>query len=270
MVEKFITAGDTPLHVCDSEKGDKCVVLLHGYLESMLIWEEFVPLLYKQVRVITLDLPGHGISVVKGECHTMEFLADTVLAMLDKLGIGKCTLVGHSMGGYAALAFCEKYPERLDGIVLLSSTPNADSEEKRKNREREIALVKSGRKELLARTAPETGFAADNRRAMKDYIEDLAETVHITEDGGIIALLNGMIRRKDMNDMLRASKVPQLFILGCKDEYITEPTAEAMIAAHPQAEVIRLDDSGHMGFLEQREECAEAILSFIGKHSQTA
>ena len=269
MIEKFITADNAPLHVCDSEKGDRCVVLLHGYLESMLVWEDFVPLLYHQVRVVTLDLPGHGISVVEGECHTMEFLADTVLAMLDKLGIAKCTLVGHSMGGYVALAFCEKYPERLDGIVLLSSTPNADSEEKRKNREREIALVKSGKKDLLARIAPEAGFAADNRRAMKDFIDDLTETVHITEDAGIVALLNGMIRRKDMNDMLRASKVPQLFILGRKDEYITEPAAEAMIAAHPQAEVVRLDRSGHMGFIEQREECAAAILSFMEKHCKT-
>lgn len=131
MVEKFITAGDTPVHVCDSEKGDRCAVLLHGYLESMLVWDDFVPYLYKQVRVITLDLPGHGISVVKGPVHTMEYLADVVKDTLDALGIARCTLVGHSMGGYVALAFCEKYPERLDGVVLLSSTPDADTDEKK-------------------------------------------------------------------------------------------------------------------------------------------
>ena len=104
MVEKFITAGDTPVHVCDSEKGDRCAVLLHGYLESMLVWDDFVPYLYKQVRVITLDLPGHGISVVKGPVHTMEYLADVVKDTLDALGIARCTLVGHSMGGYVALS----------------------------------------------------------------------------------------------------------------------------------------------------------------------
>ena len=70
-------AGSTALHVCDSQVGDKCVVLLHGYLESALVWEDFVPYLYKEVRVVTLDLPGHGISVVTGEVHTMDFLADT-------------------------------------------------------------------------------------------------------------------------------------------------------------------------------------------------
>ena len=77
----------------------------------MLVWDDFVPYLYKQVRVITLDLPGHGISVVKGPVHTMEYLADVVKNTLDALGIARCTLVGHSMGGYVALAFCEKYPE---------------------------------------------------------------------------------------------------------------------------------------------------------------
>ncbi len=264
MVEKFVMAGETALHVCDSQKGDRCVVLLHGYLESLLVWEDFVPLLYKKVRVVTVDLPGHGISEVKGECHTMEYLADTLKAMLDALGVERCTMVGHSMGGYVALAFCEKYPEALDGVVLLSSTPNADSDEKRVNREREIALVKAGKKELLTHTAPKAGFAADNLRAMSDYIEDLAEMIHLTEDEGIVALLNGMIGRKDQNDMLRQSSVRQLFILGQKDGYISLPVAEAMVEAHPQAKVVWLADSGHMGFLEEPEKCAGAILDFVG------
>ena len=170
MTEKFLMAGDTALHLCDSQKGDKCVVLLHGYLESMLVWEDFVPLLYRHVRVVTLDLPGHGISEVKGEVHTMEYLARVVHDALRALGIARCTLVGHSMGGYVALAFCAHYPEMLDGLVLLSSTPNADTDEKRANRLREIALVKAGKKEALARVAPEAGFAAENRARMQGRV----------------------------------------------------------------------------------------------------
>lgn len=199
MIEKFIMAGPTALHVCDSEKGDRCVVLLHGYLESLLVWEEFIPLLYKKVRVVTLDLPGHGISVVQGDTHTMEFLADTVAAGVRALGITRCTVVGHSMGGYVALALCERHPELLDGLVLLSSTPYADSPEKAENRRREIALVQAGRKELLSRVAPAAGFAEENRARMADEIEDLTEQVFVTEDEGIVALLNGMITRKDLS-----------------------------------------------------------------------
>ena len=263
MIEKFIMAGPTALHVCDSQKGDKCVVLLHGYLESMLVWEDFVPFLYKELRVVTLDLPGHGISVVTGEEHSMEFLADTVADALRALGIPRCTLVGHSMGGYVALAFCERHPDMLNGVVLLSSTPNADTPEKSENRRREIALVKAGKKDALARVAPEAGFAEDNRTRMKDYIEDLTEQVAVTEDEGIVALLNGMIARKDQNEMLRASKVPQLFILGRKDNYIPVEAAEKMVKEHPQARVVWLENSGHMGFLEEPETTARAILDFV-------
>ena len=56
MTEKFIMAGSTPMHIADSQRGDKCVVLLHGYLESMLVWDEFAALLKESVRVVTIDL----------------------------------------------------------------------------------------------------------------------------------------------------------------------------------------------------------------------
>lgn len=264
MVEKFIMAGPTALHVCDSQRGERCIVLLHGYLESLLVWSDFIPLLYKEVRVVTLDLPGHGISVVQGEEHTMDFLADTVAGAIRALGIERCTLVGHSMGGYVALAVCERHPELLDGVVLLSSTPNPDTEEKAANRRREIALVKSGKKELLARVAPSAGFAEENRARMKDAIEDLTEQVFITEDEGIVALLNGMIGRKDQNEMLRRTKVRVLFILGRKDHYIPVEVAEEMVAAHPEAKVVWLEHSGHMGFLEEPAATASALLNFMG------
>lgn len=269
MVEKFMMAGETALHICDSEKGEKCVVLLHGYLESLMVWEDFIPHLYKQLRVVTLDLPGHGISVVNGECHSMEYLADVVADLMASLGVERYTVVGHSMGGYVALAVAEKYADRLDGVVLLSSTPNPDTDEKRENRRREIELVKSGKKDLLARVAPEAGFAVVNRPRMKDYIADLTEQVHLTEEEGIVALLNGMIERKDQNEMLQKSAVRQLFILGKQDGYIPMEVAEAMVARHPQAEVAWLEESGHMGFLEQPEACAEALLKFMGINPET-
>lgn len=267
MTEKFIMAGKTPLHVCDSLRGERCIVLLHGYLESLLVWEDFVPLLYKQARVVTLDLPGHGISAVEGQEHAMEYLADTVAAGIRALGIARCTVVGHSMGGYVALALCERHPELLDGLVLLSSTPDADTEEKAANRRREIALVEAGKKDALARVAPAAGFAPQNRARMKDYIEDLTEQVFVTEEEGIAALLRGMISRRDRNEVLRSTRVPVLFILGRCDPYIPAEAAQAMVAAHPEAEVVWLENSGHMGFIEEPESAAAAIRAFMERHA---
>lgn len=258
-------AGSTALHIADSGVGDKCVVLLHGYLESMYVWDDFTSLLTPSVRVITVDIPGHGISEVKGEVHTMEMVADVLHEMLNSLGIEKVTMVGHSMGGYVSLAFCARYPEQLEGLVLLSSSPNPDTDLKKENRRREIALVRAGKKDALARVAPEAGFAEHNRRRLKSYIDDLVECVHITEDDGIVALLGGMIERVDQNEMLRKCGVPQLFIMGKHDAYIPVEAAEAIIANNPQAEVAWLENSGHMGFIEEPEACAEALLKFVLK-----
>ena len=258
-------AGSTALHIADSGVGDKCVVLLHGYLESMYVWDDFTSLLTPSVRVITVDIPGHGISEIKGEVHTMDMIADVLHEMINSLGIEKVTMVGHSMGGYVSLAFCARYPEQLEGLVLLSSSPNPDTDEKRENRRREIALVRAGKKDALARVAPETGFAPHNRKRLKSYIDDLVECVHITEDDGIVALLGGMIERVDQNEMLRKCSVPQLFIMGKHDAYIPVEAAETIIANNPQAQVAWLENSGHMGFIEEPEACAEALLNFVGK-----
>lgn len=261
MVEKFIMAGDTPMHVVDSERGEKCVVLLHGYLESMVIWEEFVPLLTKDVRVVTLDIPGHGISLIQGEVHTMEYLAQCVAKTMEALGIERYSVVGHSMGGYVALAMLDNYSDRLESITLLSSFANADSEEKCDRRRREIELVKAGKKSMMARLVPHAGFAPQNTKRLKDWIADLEELIEITEDEGVIAILGGMIARKDRDEQLRQSTVPHAFILGRHDQYIPNDQAEEIERQHPEARIFWLEESGHMGFLEEPEKCAEAILS---------
>ncbi|MDR0510806.1 MAG: alpha/beta hydrolase [Rikenellaceae bacterium] len=264
-MEKFIKAGECALRVNDSGTGERVVVLLHGYLESLDVWNDFAPLLTPHFRVVALDLPGHGISEVRGEAHTMEFLADTVRAALDVLGVGRFLPTGHSMGGYVVAELLRKYPERLTGAVMLHSTPNADSDEKRVQRQREIELVAQGRKELLARTNPAKGFAEENRRRCARQIGELADQVCLTEDEGIVALLKGMMARRDNNGAFRQSSVPQLFIFGRGDEHIAAATAEQLAASHPQACTTWLDHSGHMGFVEEPEACARAIVDFVRK-----
>ena len=263
MVEKFIMAGETPMHVADSERGEKCVVLLHGYLESMVIWDEFVHLLRPELRVVTLDLPGHGISLINGEIHTMEYLAKCVADTMSALGIERYSVVGHSMGGYVALAMLDDYSDRLESVTLLSSTTTADSEEKCDRRRREIELVKAGKKSMMARLVPHAGFAPENAKRLKDSVEDMEELILITEDEGVIAILAGMIERKDRDEQLRKSEVKHQFIFGRHDYYIPNDVAEELERTHPEARTVWLDHSGHMGFIEEPERCAEAIKEFI-------
>ena len=138
------------------------VVLLHGYLESGEIWEAFAKELSKQYRIILIDLPGHGDSGSAGEIHSMDFMADSVARVLDRLHLETCFMIGHSMGGYVALAFLETYPYKLGGLVLFHSHPLADSMETKANREREIKLVRDGRKDLIFNTNIPKAFAVGN------------------------------------------------------------------------------------------------------------
>ncbi len=268
-MEKFISAAGTALRISDTgnrptEDGvgtRPVIVLLHGYLESIEVWEDFTKLLKPQLRVIAIDLPGHGISEVKGEIHTMVFLADTVHAALEELNVTKCVICGHSMGGYAALEFLRKYPEMLSGIILFHSVAMADSDEKRESRRREIAVVEAGKKDLLATTVAKS-FAPANRKRFVGHIEELSDQACLTEDDGVLALLRGMEQRRDNNDTLSQSAVPQMFIYGLNDEYIPLELAEEMVRLHPRAQVLWLEKSGHIGFVEEPKKAAEAILDF--------
>lgn len=263
-MEKFIIANDTALRISDSGKGEVTLLFLHGYLESLGVWEEFTAPMTRVARVIAIDIPGHGISQVKGEIHTMEFLSDVIVGVLDKLGVAKVYVIGHSMGGYVAEAFAAKYTDRVEGIVLFHSTPNADSAEKKQNREREIEMVQADKKTLIVNMFAPKGFAEQNRRRLSGVIRQFEEMMLINEDEGIIALLRGMMERADMNEAMRKLPIPQLFIFGMHDEFIPVEAAEALAAAHPQAQVAWLENSGHMGFVEEPMPARDIILNFVG------
>jgi phosphoribosylamine-glycine ligase len=104
---------------------------------------------------------------------------------MEALGIERYSVVGHSMGGYVALAMLDRYSDRLESITLLSSFATADSEEKCDRRRREIELVKAGKKSTMARLVPHAGFAPQNTKRLKDWIDDLEELIEITEDEGL-------------------------------------------------------------------------------------
>ncbi len=123
------------IHYTDKGKGT-AIVLLHGFLENSTMWKPFISRLSKKNRVITIDLLGHGKTECLGYVHTMEDMAEAVKAVLSKLRLRRVVVIGHSMGGYVALAFVEKYSNNVKGLCLMNSTATADSEEKKINRDR--------------------------------------------------------------------------------------------------------------------------------------
>ena len=137
-MEFFATTGSLPIHISDSKKGDKSIILLHGYLETLYIFEEFSEALQKEgFRVIAIDLPGHGLTGSDPEINSIEFAADLATEVLKICGVEKAYVAGHSMGGYIAQQCIARHPETYEGIILLNSNPYADAPEKKADRERE-------------------------------------------------------------------------------------------------------------------------------------
>jgi pimeloyl-ACP methyl ester carboxylesterase len=252
------------LHYLDRGEGP-CLVLLHGYLESAEIWDSFADRIPQGYRLIIPDLPGHGSSGTWGTLHSMDDLAGAVRALVEKEGIGKIFLVGHSMGGYVLMAFAELFPEKLLGYSLFHSTPFADSDEKRENRDREISLVLCGKKHQIVMVNIPKAFSTDNVDQMPEEVDKARRIALESSDQGIIALLRGMKERPDRTAILQEASLPLLLIGGMKDNYIPAEVFDKLAALAPHAQVLRLEHSGHMGFIEEPGKVVPVLLEMVDR-----
>jgi pimeloyl-ACP methyl ester carboxylesterase len=193
----------------------------------------------------------------------MDDMAETVLAVSNHLKISRFHLVGHSMGGYVTLAFRETYQHRLISYVLFHSSCVADTDEKRKNRDREIDLVKDGKKHLIINTNIPKTFAEDNLNKFPEEVERVKKIASQTTDEGIIACLSGMKERPDRCSLLLDDIIPLLLILGKKDNIIPFDDAKKLVQSGSNVELAVLSNSGHMGFIEEREEAVNIMINWL-------
>jgi len=249
-----------------SDKGEgEVIVLLHGYLETSDIWNGFASRLAGKFRVISVDIPGHGLSKVYGDCHTMEFIAGAVKALLDNLNIRKIFLIGHSMGGYATLAFLELYHALLKGYCLFHSHPFADTPAVIGKRETEIRVVRSGKKYLIYSDNISNMYAPGNLNVFRESIQRSKDIAATIRDEGIIAILNGMMLRPSRQKLMEMGKVPCLWILGKKDNFINHEDIQKRVSLPSNARVVVFENSGHMGFIEEQDLAVEVVADFASK-----
>lgn len=250
------------IHFSDSGNGTP-VVLLHGYLESSEVWNGFAEKLSSDFRVISVDLPGHGLSDVYGEVHGMEFMATGIKELIDYLEIKKVFLAGHSLGGYVTLAFLELFPDRLTGYCLFHSQPFSDPPAVIDKRKREIEIVKMGKKNLMYPDNVIRMFAVSNLEKFAGALQHSKDIASRIPGEGIIAVLNGMIERPSRLSFMEEGKVPFLWILGSMDSYIPCDLIQAKVKLPSNARVVVLANSGHMGFIEEEERSLEVIKEFV-------
>jgi pimeloyl-ACP methyl ester carboxylesterase len=258
---KTIHYKNTKISFADQGKGT-AVVLLHGFLENQSMWNAFISDLSLKNRVITIDLLGHGATDCLGYVHSMEDNTDVVMAVLQHLKIRKSVFIGHSMGGYVALAFAELYPENVKGIVLLNSTSRADSDERKKNRDRAIKAVKQNYSAFISMSIANL-FSEKNREILLEEIENVKKEALKTPLQGIVASLEGMKIRKDREVILHFATYPILLILGKQDPVLNYDETISQIE-NTSVQLVSFND-GHMSSIENRKELLTVLLGFLKK-----
>ena len=261
IMNKTVTFKNTKIAFTDQGKGTT-VVLLHGFLENQLMWKAFVPELAKKHRVITIDLLGHGETECLGYVHTMEDQADMVHHVLHELKIRKAVLIGHSMGGYVALAFGELYPDNVKGIILQNSTSRADSDERKTNRDRAIIAVKQNYTAFI-RMSIANLFSEDNRERLATVIEEVKLDALKTPLQGIVAALEGMKIRKDREVIMHLAPYPIHLVLGKKDPVL--PYDENVTQIEDTTVELTTFEDGHMSHIENETDLLAVFQKFLKK-----
>lgn len=248
--------------LCYSAKGDGMpVVLLHGFLEDKTVWQPFSDKLSEAFRVIALDLPGHGDSGLLSESAGPKVMAKAAAAVLDAEEIEKAFVIGHSMGGYAACAFADLFPERLSALCLFHSIPRADSADKKNARNEAIQRINDGEKEALCREHAPKVFAEQNVKKFAAYVERNTHTALSMKPEAIKATLRGMRDRSDYSLTIKELNLPFLYIEGKYDHFI--PQNSMSEADFPKEyEYVIFEKSGHIGFLEEEKEALQVIKTF--------
>jgi pimeloyl-ACP methyl ester carboxylesterase len=285
-VDRTIASGPRTLFY-RTEGSGLPVLLLHGFAEDGAIWDNQVACLATHCRLIIPDLPGSGRSSALpggsssdpiGESLSasaggsppalpggvsIEDLAESVIALLNHEDIEKCVLIGHSMGGYIALAVAEKYPERLSALGLFHSTAYGDSEEKAAARQKSITFIRKNGAAAFIRQSTPNLFGDYTRTNRPDLITGMVEQYSGFSSESLVSYYEAMIRRPDRTAVLQHFAGPVLFVIGREDAII--PMEQALQQCHLPAiaHIHTVEHAGHEGMLENPDRSNEILQSFL-------
>lgn len=239
------------------------VMLIHGLAEDGSIWNEITAAVGDQALIISPDLPGSGASERGAEKITIEGMAVACKAIIDAENISSVVVIGHSMGGYVSLAFAEQFPQAIIALGLFHSSAYADDEEKKSSRNKMISFIQShGTLPFLKQATP--GLFSDTTKA-KDAkaVDELIERYSNFDPQSLVAYQQAMIERPDRTSLLENIVKPVLFVIGRQDKAIPYDVSIRQSHIPSVAYIHVLEDSGHMGMLEETSKSIEILKSFL-------
>ena len=240
--------------------GNVTVVLIHGFCESHRIWEPLATKLSEKYRILVPDLPGFGESPLPNEGSlSIAHVGAIMLDWLQGQGIRYSIVIGHSLGGYVALAMGMVSPDSFRGVGLFHSTAYADSPEKKENRNKVIEFVaRNGEKPFVESLMPSLFYKKDH-----PALPFALEIGYQTHAKTVISYTGAMRDRPDKTDFLKTFEKPILIVAGVHDQAvrIEDSKEQAKLPKHPELQI--LTESAHMGMFEQESESLDILNKFI-------
>ncbi|MCF2506989.1 alpha/beta hydrolase [Dyadobacter sp. CY107] len=237
----------------------KTLVLLHGHGIDDTIWDNLDAALNEDFTIVRPNISLFTF------CQSVEDYADELHRFLTNANITKCTLIGHSMGGYIALAFADKYLDMLEGFGLFHSTAYADDEAKKHQRNQTIELLKNHGTEAFVKNTAGNLFGDRYKELFPDRVKE-----HITHFGklpadALIAGIIAMRNRPDRTAVLTRMPFPVLFIIGMLDKLIPFESVITLSEFPKQSYPFILAEAGHLGMVERPDASARMIHWYMGK-----
>lgn len=233
------------------------IVLIHGHGVDAAIWNAVYDDLTTHYRVVKPDLSEQT------RHETMEAYAEEVFSRLQSSQIESCVLVGHSMGGYIALAFAEQHPELVNGLVLLNSTAFADDEARKQARQKAVETMQdNGSESFIAQTVPKM-FGETFSKNNSDVVQQYVQQYSLLPAEALISGVKAMALRSDRTSVLKASAFPVLIIAGQQDQLVPIEKSRELFTAVPNAQTVVLENAGHLGMIESPDEVITAIRGFM-------
>lgn len=252
-----------PLY-CDDTGQGRPVVLLHGFPLDRRMWRPQVEALRAAYRVIVPDQRGFGNSPPFDGPPSIDRMADDVAALLDALGITEPVAVGGlSMGGYVALAFARRHPQRLRALILADTRAEPDNAEGKANRDRLIAAAaEHGVAAVLDAMLPKL-LGEPTRSQRPEVVEEIrqiaaAQSVAAIQDG-----LRALRDRPDATPTLGAIRVPALVLVGSEDVLTPPSMAQTLAQGIRGARLQIISGAGHLANLEKPAEFNAAVRAFL-------
>lgn len=240
------------------------LLLLHSLWGSQILFDKIVKPFAEKYKIIRIDFPGHGNSDSPLKNFTFEEFADVLSDVLYQVGIEeKINLLGHSMGGFAALAFAKKYRQKTASLILVHSLLKSADLKSIKQRERQAWFIDNDKKELLLQVTNPSNFAPGNVNRFPREYEQLVLTADLVTKQGAMAGINAINVRENSLPFMMESEIPTLMVIGAQD-HVYNPEDQLLEYSNlPYARLLILHNSGHLGFFEEADIFISKVSDFL-------